>query len=97
LNNEVVIGVPSRFAVHQNHPNPFNPATTINYELPFDAKVTIRVYNVAGHEIATIVNDQMIAGYHSTKFNATNLPSGVYFYRVSAGQFEAVKRMMLIK
>ncbi len=97
LSTEVVIGVPERFAVHQNHPNPFNPVTMINYELPFDSKVTIRIYDITGRETATIVNDQMTAGYHSTVFNATNLPSGVYFYRVSAGQFEAVKRMMLIK
>lgn len=97
LNNEVVIGVPSRFAVHQNHPNPFNPVTTIKYELPYDASVSISVYDITGHEIVTLVNERERAGYHSIEFNASNISSGVYFYRVSAGQYEAVKRMMLIK
>lgn len=102
LNNEVIIGTPGAYALSQNFPNPFNPSTKINYDLPFDGKISINVFDVSGKEVATLVNDVMTAGYHTLSFNASNLSSGVYFYKITAdaynGQhFFSIKKMTLIK
>ncbi len=88
---------PVAYALEQNYPNPFNPATTIQYLLPSAGLTTIRVYNLIGQEIATLFNGQQAAGRHTVRFNASSLPSGVYFYRVESGSFRAVKKMMLVK
>jgi hypothetical protein len=89
--------IPKTFSLSQNYPNPFNPATTIKYELPKDAFVTIKVYDIVGREIFTLVNENKQAGYYSVNFNGINFASGVYFYRIKAGDYNAVKRMVLIK
>jgi hypothetical protein len=81
----------------QNYPNPFNPSTTIEYALPQNAQVTLKVYNVIGQEVKTLANGVEPAGVHSIKFDATNLTSGVYFYRLQAGSFSQVNRMLLLK
>lgn len=93
---------PVRFYVEQNYPNPFNPATNIRFALPVDAKVTLKVYNTLGQEVATLFDGQLSAGYHSKVFNAYNLSTGMYIYRIDAvgnnGQkFSETKKMMLIK
>lgn len=88
---------PVEFALQQNYPNPFNPTTEIKYSLPQDAQVKLSVYNVLGQEVLNLVNGMQEAGYHSVQFNASNFPSGVYFYRIEAGQFNALKKMMLVK
>jgi hypothetical protein len=83
--------------VYQNYPNPFNPSTKIKFGLPDDANVTLEVYNVVGEKIATLVNGYLKKGYHEITFDAQELQSGVYFYKISAGKFSSVKKMLLIK
>ena len=85
------------YELSQNFPNPFNPLTRINYQLPELSFVTIRVYDVLGNEIAIIVNEEKPAGNHQVEFNATGLSSGIYFYKIKAGDFIQTKKMLLIK
>ncbi len=88
---------PSNFALHQNYPNPFNPATTIEYDLPGNADVTLKVFNVAGEEMKTLVNRFEPPGRKSVRWDAGDLPSGVYFYRLQAGRDISVKPMILMR
>ncbi len=97
LSNEVIVGVPTRYELSQNYPNPFNPSTSINYEIPFDGRVSLKVFDMSGKEIATLVNEAKTAGYYTVNFNASNLSSGIYFYQISSGSFNAVKKMTLVK
>ncbi len=82
LNGTANIGAPSKITLGQNYPNPFNPVTSIGYEIPQDARVTMKVYDIAGREISTLVNETIAAGYHTVKFDASNISSGMYFYKV---------------
>ena len=88
---------PGEFTLEQNYPNPFNPTTTINYGLPESATVQLQVFDVTGRLVQTLVNQQQNAGRHTVTFDAGNMASGVYFYRLQAGSFSEVQRMMLIK
>ncbi len=88
---------PSNFTLHQNYPNPFNPTTQISFALPKTENVIIEVYNTLGQRIETLLNTQLQAGNHEVEFNAQNLSSGIYFYRIEAGEFQDVKKMILIK
>ena len=92
---------PAQFNIKQNYPNPFNPTTNIDYSLPGTGKVEIKVYDIIGREVTTLINEVQDAGDHSVQFNATNLASGIYFYRINAvtakGNFTDVKRMILVK
>ncbi|MDQ3022046.1 MAG: T9SS type A sorting domain-containing protein [Bacteroidota bacterium] len=97
LSNEVNIGIPTKFDLSQNYPNPFNPTTKISYDIPFDAKVSIKLFDVSGREVATLVNSIQTAGYYTIDFNGSNLASGVYFYRLTANDFVQSKRMMIVK
>jgi len=92
-NNEL----PVSFSLNQNYPNPFNPATTISYTLSEKSFVVLKVYNVLGKEIATLVNGEKPTGTYKTNFNASNLPSGIYLYRLKAGKYSETKKMVLIK
>jgi len=104
---ETAISLPDNFELSQNYPNPFNPSTKINYTLPFDSKVTLEIFNIAGVRIGQLVNDQQSAGYYSVDFNSSsvgrNISTGVYFYRITASDnvnktnFSSVKKMILIK
>ena len=85
------------FSLAQNSPNPFNPSTTISYSLPKECSVTLSVYTITGQEIIVLVNGRQSAGNHTIAWNAKNMPSGVYFYRLSAGTFSETKRMLLVK
>jgi hypothetical protein len=89
--------IPAAFALKQNYPNPFNPATRIEYELPTDAFVSLKVYNLIGQEVATLVNESKRAGIYVADWNAEGLPSGMYFYKIQAGAFNATRRMMLVR
>jgi hypothetical protein len=89
--------LPKTFALNQNYPNPFNPSTTIAYALPQAAVVTLKVYDVLGREVATLVNEKKIAGSYSVSFDGSRFASGVYFYRLTSGNDVQTKRMMLIK
>ena len=99
LPDEVVIGVPEKFELSQNYPNPFNPSTVISYSLSENSFVTLKVYDVIGNEVATLVNENQNSGIYNYQFSTVNykLSSGVYFYKIEAGSFTAVKRMLLIK
>jgi hypothetical protein len=89
--------LPDQYALDQNYPNPFNPATTIRYGIPNAAKVTLKIYNVLGQEVATLVDADQTAGTYNVRFDAGSLASGMYLYRINAGQFVQVKKMLLLK
>ena len=88
---------PNKFALLQNYPNPFNPSTIISYSVPQGEFITIKIYNLIGQEIKTLVNKYQNAGSYNVTFNANNLPTGIYFYQMQAGSFKSVKKMVLIK
>jgi len=88
---------PKEFQLSQNYPNPFNPVTNIKYQLPKDGFVSLKVYDITGREIAKLVSEQKQAGYYTVSFNGSNFASGVYFYRIQAGDFVQVKKMVLVK
>jgi hypothetical protein len=87
----------ANFILHQNYPNPSNPITTINYEILVPGFISLKVYDDLGREIATLVNEVKLAGIYRVQFNAHNLPSGVYFYKLTAGQFTASKKLVVLK
>ncbi|MCY7363477.1 MAG: T9SS type A sorting domain-containing protein, partial [Ignavibacteria bacterium] len=89
LQNEINIGTPLKFSLSQNYPNPFNPSTSINFSLPTDSKVSLKIYDMSGKEVANLLNDVKTAGYYSINSNASSLSSGIYFYSISAGNFTA--------
>lgn len=90
-------GIAAEYKLSQNYPNPFNPATTINFEIPVQSNVTIKVYDIAGKEVETILNNQMQPGSHSVQWNALNYSSGIYLYKIETGSFADTKKMMLMK
>ena len=89
--------LPIKFNLSNNYPNPFNPSTTINFALPKNSKVKLSVYNVLGQEVAVVLNQNVNAGNHEIKFNGSKLSSGLYFYKLVAGEYVSIKKMMLIK
>ena len=88
---------PRTYALKQNFPNPFNPSTEIVYQLKESGKVTLKVYNILGREIKTLVNTYQEAGTHRLTFDATGFPSGVYFYRIRVNDFDNVRKMAILK
>jgi len=88
---------PKEFKLEQNFPNPFNPTTKIQYQLPQDAKVTLKVYDILGSEVATLVNEEQEAGYKEIQFNGSNIASGMYVYRLQASNYISTKKMMVVK
>lgn len=97
LSGEVIIGVPVEFSLSQNYPNPFNPATKISFDIPSGSMVSLKVFDIAGNEVITLVNEQKNAGSYSVSFNGSNLSSGIYLYRLQAGEFSFTRKMTLIK
>lgn len=89
--------IPSNVQLHQNYPNPFNPVTVISYQLPVNSDVTLEVYDMLGRRFALLVDGVLAAGSHEVTFDASNLASGVYLYRLSAGQFVQTRQMVLVK
>ena len=90
-------GVPRSFVLNQNYPNPFNPSTTIKFQMPSKGFVKLKIYDMIGREVTTLVDGFQEAGTHDVKFDASNLPSGVYFYRITSGTYVATKKLVLIK
>ncbi len=89
--------IPAEFSLSQNYPNPFNPTTTIKFGLPKEVKVTLKVYDILGNEVSTIVDQKMEPGYYKYEWNGVPFASGVYFYRLDAGSFVKIKKMVLVK
>jgi predicted GH43/DUF377 family glycosyl hydrolase len=88
---------PTEYILDQNCPNPFNPVTVISWRLPVSSHVKLNIYNILGQKISTLVSERQSAGKHNVEWNAQGLPSGLYFYRIEAGEYSAVKKMLLIK
>jgi hypothetical protein len=99
--NPLLVGltsnVPKVFALEQNYPNPFNPSTIISYQVASLSNVSLKVYDLLGREIATLVNEMKSAGSYTATFNAANMPSGVYYYKLKAGNYSSVKKLLLLK
>ena len=89
--------IPVAFLLYQNSPNPFNPTTTIRYGLPQQSHVTLTIYNTPGQQVALLQNGEQGAGYHEVKFDPRNLGSGVYFYKLHAGDFVEIRRLLLVR
>jgi hypothetical protein len=89
--------IPNKFILYNNYPNPFNPTTNISYSLPQTSFVTLKVFDLTGREVSTLVNEQKSAGKYEVEFNGGNLSSGIYFYRISSGNFSQTKKLVLIK
>jgi hypothetical protein len=90
-------GVAKAFKLEQNYPNPFNPSTQIEFSIPVASQVELKVYNILGQEVATLVNESLKAGNHAVKFDASHIATGVYLYRITAGTFVSTKKMLLLK
>ena len=88
---------PVDYTLQQNYPNPFNPATIISYSLPLKSQVELVVYNTLGESVMQLVNEEKEAGTYNVEYNAAGLPSGVYFYKLEAGNYQQVKKMILMK
>jgi len=88
---------PDKYELSQNYPNPFNPTTKINFSIPKQGFVSLKIYDMLGKEVANLVNEVKVAGNYAVDFNGMNLASGVYFYRLESVDFVDTKRMMLIK
>jgi len=97
LNETVEVSTPVEFALLQNYPNPFNPVTKIKYAVSIRQYTTLKVYNILGREVATLVNEYQAAGNYEVKFDASNLSSGVYFYKLQSGNFVQTKKLLLMK
>jgi hypothetical protein len=102
---EVEVKAPNVFALEQNYPNPFNPSTKIKYSIPDgnanevkqSQQVSLKVYDILGNEVVTLVNEEQTAGSYEIEFDASNFPSGIYFYQLNVGKFVDTKKMILLK
>ncbi|HQY51458.1 MAG TPA: T9SS type A sorting domain-containing protein [Ignavibacteria bacterium] len=97
LSNEVIVGVPDKFSISQNYPNPFNPSTKIDFQLPTDGNVKLSVFDNSGKQVEVLSDGFKSAGYYSINFNATNLSSGIYFYKIEFNGISKVMKMSLLK
>ncbi|MFA4907790.1 MAG: T9SS type A sorting domain-containing protein, partial [archaeon] len=88
---------PNTFRLAQNHPNPFNPMTTIRYQIPEATTVNLKIFDVLGNEVATLINETKPAGEYQIVFDGTNVPSGIYFYQLSTGRYSETRKMILMK
>ena len=95
--NNLAADTPYEYVLNQNYPNPFNPATVIGFSLPEIESVKFVVYNTIGEELEVLADGTYSAGYRTVQFNANNLNNGIYIYRLEAGNFAAVKKMILVK
>ncbi len=89
--------IPGGFTLHQNYPNPFNPVTTLRFTIHGTGFTSLKVFDILGKEVSTLVNEELAEGTYQTTFNADNLTSGVYFYRLKSGSYMQTKSMILMK
>jgi len=89
--------IPKHFELFQNYPNPFNPSTLIKYSVPENGFVKLSVYNLVGEEVKLLISGQVDAGFYEIEFDATSLPSGIYFYKLQAGNYVETKKMVLLR
>jgi hypothetical protein len=89
--------IPLNYDLNQNYPNPFNPTTNIKYQIPNNGFVIMKIYDILGKEVVTLINEKQIAGNYEIKFDGSNLPSGIYFYKLNVNDFSAIKKMLLVK
>lgn len=97
LNSDVTVGKPAKYDVSQNYPNPSNPSSQINFQVPSDANVTLKVYDIQGREVKTLISSYLAAGYYTAEFDGTEIASGIYFYRLSVENFSKTLKLILIK
>ena len=100
VNNEQLTGLkgnPDKFILNQNYPNPFNPSTVLSYNLKTDAEVKLTVFNLVGQSVQVLVDGFQSTGYYEVNFDATDLPAGIYLYKLQVGEYSSVKRMTLVK
>jgi len=97
LDTEINISVPDKYELSQNYPNPFNPVTKINFQIPEKIKVTLKIYDITGKEVEELVNEELASGIYTKEFSGVKLSSGIYFYKIVAGDFKSVKKMVLVK
>jgi len=104
IQEELVVGIepvsrqlPSEFALYQNYPNPFNPSAVISWQLAVGSPVKLVLYDISGREVAVLVNEKQKAGYHQIEFDASNLASGIYVYRLQSGNYVQSKKMLLLR
>lgn len=95
--NKFETGIPTEYKLEQNYPNPFNPVTMIKFSVPKSGNITLKVFNLIGKEVAVVVDENLSAGYYEVDFDASNMPSGIYFYKLEANNFTATKKMILIR
>jgi hypothetical protein len=89
--------LPAEFSLSQNYPNPFNPSTVISFQLPVNSHVTLKVFDVNGREVATLVDENLATGYHAVTFAPNHTASGLYFYKITAGKFSQTHKAVLMK
>jgi len=94
---EYTYAIPADFFINQNHPNPFNPITKIEYGLPEASYVQISIFDILGRQVAILIDNHQAPGYHKIIWNAGDLPSGIYFYRIQAEKFTETRKMLLLK
>ena len=87
----------SEYSLAQNYPNPFNPSTIIKYSIPQSSEVQIKIFDILGNEIETLLNEEKIPGIYQIEFDGSNIQSGIYFYRIFTGKFTETKKMILMK
>jgi len=97
LETSTIFGLPTKYTLSQPYPNPFNPTATIEFSIPQTEFVTVKVYNIAGHEITTLINDELSTGNHSIQWNGSHQPSGIYFVKIESISFVQTKKMVLLK
>jgi hypothetical protein len=95
--NKISHEIPESFSLTQNYPNPFNPTTVISFQLPVTSFAIVKIYDISGNEIQTLVNEQLSPGTYEVDFDGTNYSSGVYFYSLVSGSFSSTKKMVLVK
>ncbi len=97
LETSTIVGLPTNYTLSQPYPNPFNPTTTIEFSIPQTEFVTVKVYNIVGNEITTLINEELSTGNHSIQWDGSHQPSGVYFVKIESNSFVQTRKMVLLK